>query len=399
MKNKKYISALAETVPDWYRMLVLILMLICLPIPVNAHAPRENYVWVNVESDHIAGRFEIKTDDLKRKLGVDVIAKSGDALAGVRSTAPQVQQYLKEHFSLIDENSILELEFQEPTLFSENHKYAQYPFRTRIPQNDSLTVINSIFLTPDLPEYDKLHRSLLVVEYNKRANKEFGNENVALVFSPRKTHQKINLTSPESILQWQDFLWQGMLHIWAGFDHLIFVSLFLLTSVVRSERNSWTPVPTFTRAFWRVLKIVTIFTVAHTITLTLATLEIVNLNTALVEIVIAFSILAVAFFNVMPKYAVHGWVMIFIFGLFHGLGFASVLGELQFRNVLLERILIMFNVGVEVGQLAVVTIIFPILFLLRKSRHYTRLVINPLSGIAAVIAVIWILQRMGMAVQ
>jgi len=77
-------------------------------------------------------------------------------------------------------------------------------------------------------------------------------------------------------------------------------------------------------------------------------------------------------------------------------GFASVMGNLHFRTGLMERILVMFNVGVELGQLAIVAIAFPVLYLLRTSPSYHRFITTPLSVIAICIASVWVLQRTGL---
>jgi len=377
---------------------VLIGLLSLLIAPgLMAHAPQENYVWLNVEDSAISGRFELNIKDVNDKLGIDVDAAGETRDAGVKATAAAVQDYLRTNFSLVDSAGEIEYEFLEPGVFVEGNAFLQYPFETtRLPVDNNLTVNNSVWVTPDYLKSDILHRSVLVMEHNKSLDKEFGEGNVATVFGPKKLSQEIDLANPGTILEWKDFLYQGVLHIAIGWDHILFILVLLLTVVVRYENGKWVPVDGFKTAFINTLKIVTLFTIAHSITLSLAALGLINMPDALVESVIAFSILAVALNNIFPRFAAHSWILVFCFGLFHGLGFATVMQDLPFRNGFIERILVMFNVGVEVGQLAIVAVAFPILYWLRKQKFYHLAVVSSVSVVAIMVSAYWIAERTGM---
>ena len=364
-----------------------------------AHAKGENYVWLNVEDDYIDGRFEVRQNDLKNKLEVDIETVGDSAIEGVLASQSVVQKYLLDHFSISDANGEMTLEFADAALVEDNEIFVQYPFRINtLPVQNEITIQNRIFLTPDMIAKDRLHRSLLVVEYNKVADKEFGAENVALVFSPKKSELMVDLDNLPTVLVWQDFLWQGFLHILIGLDHIVFIVLILLTVVLRREDSQWTHESGFTAVLWNALKVITTFTVAHSVTLSLAALGYVTLNTTIIETIIAVSILVLAITNVFPIRGVHGLALIFIFGLFHGLGFASVMGDLQFRTVLIERILVLFNVGVELGQILIALLVLPVLFLLRKNMAYRKFVVWPVSIAAGCLAILWITERSGVFV-
>ena len=115
----------------------------------------------------------------------------------------------------------------------------------------------------------------------------------------------------------------------------------------------------FKPAFWEVCKIITAFTLAHSITLSLAVLGIVNLPSRWVESVIAASVLLVALHNLYPVIQARLWIVTFVFGLIHGLGFASVLLDLEIPGTSLLLALAGFNLGVETGQIAIVGILLP----------------------------------------
>jgi len=144
-----------------------------------------------------------------------------------------------------------------------------------------------------------------------------------------------------------------------------------------------------------VLKIVTAFTVAHSITLSLAALGWVNLPTRLVESAIAASVVLAAFNNLMPFFAERGWMVAFAFGLIHGFGFANALRDLGLRNGELAATLCGFNLGVEIGQLAMVTLFLPLAWSFRRMLFYRRVVLQAGSVAIILVATLWFAERVG----
>jgi hypothetical protein len=167
----------------------------------------------------------------------------------------------------------------------------------------------------------------------------------------------------------------GVEHIFLGYDHI----LFLLSLIVVCK-------------FGELVKIVTSFTVAHTITLVLATLLDMQLPGRFVETAIAATIVYVAVENFWIEQDARRWRLTFAFGLIHGFGFAGVLRELGLPTVGLVRSLVAFNVGVEAGQLAIVLVLFPLAGALAKWKHgkYAQLAI---SGAVAVCGLCWFVDR------
>jgi hydrogenase/urease accessory protein HupE len=152
----------------------------------------------------------------------------------------------------------------------------------------------------------------------------------------------------------------GIEHILTGYDHLVF----LLALILRGGN------------IWSLLKIITAFTVAHSITLALAALNIIVLPERLIEATIALSIAYVAAENLFLKHAVsHRWAVSFLFGLVHGFGFSNVLRELGLPKEGLAWSLLNFNLGVETGQAIAVLITVPALFWLRRFRWEPKVVI------------------------
>ena len=164
-----------------------------------------------------------------------------------------------------------------------------------------------------------------------------------------------------------------------GFDHILFVlSLFLLSSKLKT-------------VLWQSLA----FTVAHSVTLGLAMYSVVKVPSSIVEPLIAFSIMYVALENLFVKKLRPSRIgVVFLFGLIHGLGFASALGTLGLPQNSFLSSLVMFNVGVELGQLTVILAAF---FLIGKwfgnKPYYHKYIVTPLSLVIAAIALFWVIQR------
>ena len=353
-------------------------------------------MWVNIEADHVSGRFEINKADLELKLGIVLEGDGEEMLPGILENAPKVQAYLLENFTLSYNGEQQDIEFLDSSLFSDTSAFIQFHYRAEgVPEDDQVTIGNTIFLTDEFMKEDRLHRSLIVLEYNKYRDLEFGHESTALVFGPRTIEASMDVADPPQILIWKDFFYQGLIHIWLGLDHMLFLLTLLLTVVlVRSERK-WEPAPGIRKVFFNTLTIVTVFTISHSITLALAALGYLDIPAAPIEAIIALSIIVVALNNLVPVFAAHTWLLILVFGLIHGVGFASAMGDLQFRNVKIEKVLLMFNVGVEIGQLIVVAIVLPLLFFIRKLPAYRRVIMPGLSLVSVVVATVWLGSRVG----
>ena len=155
------------------------------------------------------------------------------------------------------------------------------------------------------------------------------------------------------------FFFLGVEHIVTGYDHLLF-----LLALILCGGN-----------LVQLVKIITAFTLAHSITLAAAALNIITLPSVLVEAVIALSIAYVAFENLYPRYAIsRRWTISFVFGLMHGFGFSSVLREIGLPQDNLIWSLLNFNLGVEAGQLVAVALVLPALFWLRKTAWEAKIV-------------------------
>ena len=168
------------------------------------------------------------------------------------------------------------------------------------------------------------------------------------------------------------FVAQGLWHVWIGYDHLAFLLLLLLPGVLRavSASGGWQAVPTFRETARDLFKIITAFTLAHSLTLALAASGTVNIPVRPVEVAIAASIVIAGVLNLFPGAAKARLALAFGFGLVHGFGFANALAELGAHRARLVPTLAGFNTGVELAQLSLVLLVLPWLFRARKSAFY-----------------------------
>jgi hypothetical protein len=173
------------------------------------------------------------------------------------------------------------------------------------------------------------------------------------------------------------FLTLGMEHIFTGYDHVLFLVGLLLIGGTLLE----------------VVKIVTSFTVAHTLTLGLAALGHVNPNARLVEAGIAFSIAYIGMENLTRRQLTRRWHITFFFGLVHGFGFAHILREMNLSSGQLASSLFSFNLGVEAGQIAIVAVVFPLIQAVRQLSWHREFV-NSASAVVLGLGVFWFVERL-----
>ena len=372
--------------------IILIIFFLFSVISANAHSVGESYLFMSLGKDGVTtGRFEFHKNDLKKTLGIELGEGASDSvLTHAKKTAPEVYDYIERHFLMKGDDQEPMLNFTKVALHGESTKYVQYYFNTHFdPIPKTLTFNYSIFY-----ENDRLHRGLFLLNYNPVTDTHYPEEHTALIFNPSSEEHTLDLreTIPP-LLRPSDFVWQGILHIWIGIDHILFLVVLLLPSVLRRQDNKWAPSPTFLKSAIRILKIVTLFTIAHSITLGLAALDYVSLSGRFVESMIAASIVIVALNNIFPKFKESNWLIIFGFGLFHGLGFASVMSDIPFRMQNLWKVLINFNIGVEIGQVVVVFFCFVILYAIRRKSFYIPCILHLGSALAALVATFWFIER------
>jgi hypothetical protein len=355
-----------------------------------AHNLGQSYVYLQIYDEQLTGRFEIILDDLNKGLLLDQ-TENPITTDDLPQRLSEVQAYINSHLSFEADGEPLEIRFSGlETLKAKGKVFALLDFTLidNRPTPDAIDIDYSILFDVD-PE----HSGMVLIEQFWRGQ-IFNNESrPSLIFSDTNRSQQLDLSSYSMLSAFLGIVKLGIKHILLGIDHILFlIALILPAAMIRKERH-WEPVAKFRSAFFYVIKIVTLFTIAHTLTLSLAALQVVDLPPRLVESVIALSIAVAALDILFPIFKKKiGWV-VFLFGLFHGFGFASVLSHLGVLGEHMALSLFGFNLGVEIGQVAVILIIFPTLYMIRRHAFFPRIVLRYGAVVLIMLSAVWFFER------
>lgn len=232
---------------------------------------------------------------------------------------------------------------------------------------------------------DALHRGLVRLGTGADASTE--------ILTATRSHVTLPVARAATTDSFASAVREGISHIAEGIDHLFFLLALLLPAVIQRRDREVSPVGSFRVALWDVARVVTAFTIAHSITLSLSALSVVRLPSRLVETSIAVSVVAAALNNVVPVLGRDRWFAAFALGLLHGFGFSAVLSDLGLPMPALVRTLVGFNVGVELGQLAFVAVVFPLAYWVRRSRVYVPVLLRGGSALVGAVALAWAVER------
>ena len=366
------------------------LLLQCLAGTAWAHKPSDSYLTLRATaaSADVSIRWDIALRDLDYVLQLDRDGNGELSWGEVRQRETDITRLATERLALTADAKACPMVTSAPMQL-DKHSDGTYAVLTLTAQCPSLVSPLKASYSM-LFDVDPSHRGLVQwVAPGMQIEQA-----QALVFGTTSSDQVLAL-QPTSIWQTlRQYVLDGIKHIWAGYDHILFLLSLLLPAVLIRRNHQWEPAPTLKGASIEVLKVVTAFTLAHSITLTLASLQIISLPSRVVESVIAASVIFAALNNLRGTIEKRRWVMAFAFGLIHGFGFASVLTDLGLPKGALVLALVGFNLGVEIGQLTIVAVFLPVAFMLRSTRLYRVGVLIGGSIVIAALASWWLAQRM-----
>ena len=373
-----------EAISRFTRMLrlALILLLSTWVAPAFAHKPSDSYLALSKQGDDLVGQWDIALRDLDYAIGLDADGDGEITWGEVKAKHEEITAYALARLAIAADGVVCPIMVTGHLI--DNHSdgaYAVLRFVAACPVDPQvLTIKYRLFF-----DLDPQHRGLLRFE-------EQGGTHTA-VFSPDHDTWELQGHSVAFGRQFLEYFRTGVWHIWTGFDHLLFLCALLLPAVLQHRHGRWQAVAGFREAFFEVLRIVTAFTIAHSITLSLAVLGFITPPSRLIESTIAASVVIAALNNLHPLIDKRLWLVAFVFGLVHGLGFASVLTDLALPKPALAVSLISFNLGVEAGQLAIVATFLPLAYPARRSWLYPRLVLGAGSMSIAAVASVWLIER------
>jgi len=380
--------------------LLFVALVVLVPVAIGAFAPtaaahttEQPYVYAFVAPDSVDGRLELAIGDVETTLGIDLDASDAEIEARLRDNAEALRSYSAEHFTVGGDGENWPITFGAVDLFREGPgdlAFAVVQYDVDVPPSGVDAQIDIRFdpFFDEVPGRD----GLLLIAGAFEGGEYVRDKEVLVTYTSDSRSQVVDLGARG---QWQNFtssITLGIDHIKTGADHILFVLALLLPSVLIFQ-NGWAPVAGFGSALWRVLKIATFFTIAHSITFTLAGMGwLPTPPSKVVETIIAGSIAAAALHNLKPIFPNREWSLSFVFGLFHGMGFASLVSDLDISTSSQLVSLLGRNVGIEIGQVVVILLLFPALFLLRRTPAYHPVLV--LSSLAlAAFATFWMIER------
>ena len=357
-------------------------LLLGLSISAEAHVASNSFLSMRIEGASVDGTVEVAVRDAEIAVGLDGNRDGKVSWGEVRAAQGALTVYLRQHLQLSADQARCTLRFGALEINERvDGNYLWQPFIAECPARVQQLGVDYRLLDQEDPS----HRGLLTLIAN-------GATQSAVLGGAQKI-QHFDLARPSLWPAFAEYFRVGLWHIWSGIDHLLFLLSLLLPAVLVRREHRWQAVPQAVPALYNILKVVTAFTLAHSITLSLAAFDVIRLPSRLTESVIAGSIIIGALNNVFPLVTEARWRIAFAFGLLHGFGFAAVLSDMGLPRGARLLSLVAFNLGVEAGQLAVVLAIMPIAYGVRASRFYQRALMPWGSTAIAALALVWFVQR------
>ncbi|MEM9463901.1 MAG: HupE/UreJ family protein [Actinomycetota bacterium] len=376
-----------------------LVVLVAVAGPASAHRNDESYLYLDIGDDDLRGRVELPYQDIRDVLGLELEGDEDALRAEIEDNLELLQDYALATSTIgadgeawvltfVDEYELLE---EEQFTESNGLGYVILPFIVELGGADVPQLIDVGFV-PFLDEIPDRNNIALISNYWQQG--VIGEEaNELVVFSAGDRTGVIDLGNSS---QWKNFdasIDLGVDHIRTGPDHIFFILVLLLPSVLILGSRGWEPATSFRSSLIRVLIVASMFTLAHSITFTLAGLDILPLPPAkFTESLIAVSIAVAALNNIKPFLGQREWLIAFVFGLFHGLGFAGFVEDLEISNTTKLVSLLGRNVGIEIGQAVIVLVVFPALWLLSRTVYYRFVFLAGSVGLA-VVSIIWVFER------
>jgi hypothetical protein len=351
-------------------MKYLILAILLFPAVALAHKPSDAQVKLAARGDTVTGTLDIAIRDLDGALVLDGDGDGAITWGEIAANLPAIDAYVSDRLRFSMAGATCRTSFGPAALVDlSDGPYLSLPI-------DAACTAEVTALTVDyrlLFDIDARHRGLVTFDGTTQIVRD-----ASPVTIERGGH------SPASVL---GFVWEGVWHIWIGFDHILFLLCLVIPAVFPKQKAAES-----LRAVGReVFEIVTAFTLAHSITLVISAVGLVTLPSRFVETAIALSVLAAALNNLTRAIDAR-WAVAFALGLLHGFGFSSVLIDLGLPSGQLVGSLLGFNLGVELGQAAIVLVVLPVLYLIRKTLAY-QAVLWVGSAATALLAASWSYER------
>lgn len=384
---------MARTLPAVWRVVcvTLVFMALCWGQAALAHSSSNSYLTLSAPEGKLSLRADIHLRDADLIFDLDHNRDGQLTWGETQGRSAELRTWLEQGIGLSASGQVCTLGVAD--LQASQHADGMYLSALWTPVCPGLTDVTQASLALRyglIFAQDNLHRGLLKVDLP-------GNQSSALL-SPERPDTQISASDSSAWRVFGRYVIEGVWHIWIGIDHIVFLLSLLVLAPLQPSRQRvvhWPAAPQARPVVLDVLAVVTAFTVAHSITLGLTITGWLTPPADLVEPAIAISVVLAALNNLLGFSALKRWRLAFVFGLVHGFGFASVLLDLGLPASALLAALGGFNIGVELGQLAIVGVFLPAAWWLRHTRFYRWVVVAGGSAAIVVLGVFWTLERVG----
>lgn len=361
--------------------LIAFFILTALSFQTVSHELSNGYLTLkSVSEDTLSGELLLKPEDIGRVAGLDVNNDGSLTWGEVNRNHNLASRYIQNNVKVSNSGTYCAINVASPSMRDISaESLLVYPLEVSCAYLEEVRVQYTGIVT-DFPT----HKLLTSITIN--------DQSFVYVLDSERAAITVSAQDSAWASQFGEMVYQGIWHIFIGLDHILFLVATLLTVNLYRKNKRWVKEQSKKLIFKNTVILVSTFTLAHSITLTATALDVITLDSRIVELGIAISVAITALNNVYPMIMRVGFIT-FGFGLLHGMGFASVFGDLNAQAGSLVMNVLAFNLGVEVGQLAIVAILLPLLLALRSVKVYAKAIMPIASSIIAVVALNWTLQR------
>ena len=341
-----------------------------------AHKASDSYLTLTPQGAEVAARWDIALKDLDGELDLDADGDGRIRWGEVSAKQPDLLAHALSHLQLSQAGNSCTP--RPPSLRLTRHSDGVY------------AVLDFSFFCAAAVKEVTLDYSLLfdVDAQHRGLVRLAGAGDSWVAFSAGERSRPLTFAEVSRAHQMWEAFTSGVHHIAIGWDHLCFLFALLLPSVLRKRGGTWESVERLKPALLEVLKVVTSFTVAHSITLGLAAFDVIRPEPKWVEVAIAASVGLAALNNLWTLLPEGRWSLAFGLGLLHGFGFVNAMQDLGAGAGGIWASVLGFNLGVEAGQTVIVVLFVPLAFALRNTRLY-RLGMFQLGSVGILCAAVW----------
>ncbi|MDX1457754.1 MAG: HupE/UreJ family protein [Marinobacter sp.] len=356
------------------------LLLLLVSTAALAHKASDSFIYVDQGQSEI--RIDVALRDLALVLPLDSNGDRKLSGAELRASRGDITRWTEKGITLSNPSGRCRMTGQQWGLSAHSDgPYAASHYSVDCPDGAAAETLEYHLLF----EQDPLHRGLVSLQAGESST-------LGVLAPDNRRFSLSNEAGRGELALFATFVYQGIVHLLIGLDHILFLLVLMLPATLGTR--SGTAQAGLKPRLWELTGIVSAFTVAHSVTLALAALDFVQLPIAWVEAVIALSIALAALNVAWPVLVSKTWKLAFGFGLIHGFGFASVLGDLTSGISHTALALAGFNIGVELGQLALLIVLFPLFYLWGNANHYSKAAVPLMLVTVGAISLYWVAERM-----